>query len=87
LIQLIYLNPTDTFNIQLKMGLIIGIFIACPILLYQVWASSRRHCTAMKNVSFCHFLFLSVILFLCGGYFGYQGRVSCSHGLFNRQWW
>src|ERR1700744_1311199 len=34
---LIYLNPTDTFNIQIKMGLIIGVFIACPWLLYQVW--------------------------------------------------
>src|SRR5947209_7283585 len=35
--SLIYLNPTDTFNIQLKMGLIIGVFIACPILLHQLW--------------------------------------------------
>src|SRR2546423_10684048 len=34
---LIYLNPTDTFNIQLKIGMIVGIFIDCPFIIYQVW--------------------------------------------------
>ena len=70
--SLIYLNPTDTFNIQLKMGLIIGIFIACPILLYQVWGFISPALYRNEKRFLLPFLFLSVILFLCGGYFGYR---------------
>ena len=35
--HLVYLNPTEPFNLYLKIGLIAGIFVASPILLYQVW--------------------------------------------------
>src|SRR5215471_18157145 len=34
---LTYLSPTDPFNTYLKIGLIAGLFIASPIILYQVW--------------------------------------------------
>jgi sec-independent protein translocase protein TatC len=70
--SLIYLNPTDTFNIQLKMGLIIGVFIACPILLYQLWGFISPALYRNEKRFLLPFLFLSVILFLCGGYFGYK---------------
>src|SRR5436309_277361 len=35
--QLVFTNPTDPFNMYLKMGLIGGIFVASPLVLYQVW--------------------------------------------------
>src|SRR6266849_2096759 len=34
--HLSYLNPTDPFNMYLKIGLLAGIFMASPIILYQV---------------------------------------------------
>jgi sec-independent protein translocase protein TatC len=70
--SLIYLNPTDTFNIQIKMGLIVGVFIACPWLLYQVWGFISPALYRNEKRFLLPFLFLSVVLFLAGGYFGYR---------------
>jgi sec-independent protein translocase protein TatC len=70
--KLKYLNPTDTFNIQLKIGLIVGVFIACPYLLYQVWGFISPGLYRNEKRFLLPFLFLSVGLFLCGGYFGYR---------------
>jgi sec-independent protein translocase protein TatC len=70
--SLIYLNPTDTFNIQIKMGLIVGVFIACPWLLYQLWGFISPALYRNEKKFLLPFLFLSIILFLCGGYFGYR---------------
>src|SRR3954470_8874982 len=36
--QLVYTNPTEPFNMYLKVSLIAGIFLASPFVLYQVWA-------------------------------------------------
>jgi sec-independent protein translocase protein TatC len=70
--SLVYLNPTDTFNIQLKIGLIVGIFIACPFLLYQVWGFISPGLYRNEKKFLLPFLFLSVGLFLSGGFFGYK---------------
>src|SRR6266567_3428160 len=35
---LVYTNPTEPFNIFLKVALIGGIFVSSPFVLYQVWA-------------------------------------------------
>jgi sec-independent protein translocase protein TatC len=70
--KLIYLNPTDTFNIQLKIGLIVGIFIACPYLLYQVWGFISPGLYRREKKFLLPFLFLSVGLFVSGGYFVYR---------------
>src|SRR5207244_8578414 len=35
--QLVYTAPTEPFNIYMKVGLIAGIFIASPVVLYQLW--------------------------------------------------
>src|SRR5215831_15010618 len=69
---LVYLNPTDTFNIQLKIGLIVGIFISCPFLLYQVWGFISPGLYRNEKKFLLPFLFLSVALFVSGGYFGYR---------------
>src|SRR6478609_563507 len=63
---LIYLNPTDTFNIQLKIGLIVGIFLACPFLLYQVWGFISPGLYRNEKKFLLPFLFLSVGLFVSG---------------------
>src|SRR3989442_14910193 len=35
--RLVYLNPTEPFNLYLKIGLLAGLFVASPFVLYQVW--------------------------------------------------
>ena len=70
--HLVYLNPTDTFNIKLKIGLIVGIFIACPFLLYQVWGFISPGLYRHEKRFLLPFLILSVGLFVSGGFFGYR---------------
>jgi sec-independent protein translocase protein TatC len=70
--QLTYLNPTDPFNNYLKIGLIAGIFVASPFLLYQVWGFISPGLYRNEKRYILPFLVLSVGLFLAGGYFGYR---------------
>ncbi|HEU4414139.1 MAG TPA: twin-arginine translocase subunit TatC [Candidatus Angelobacter sp.] len=70
--HLTYLNPTDPFNLYMKVGLMAGIFLASPILLYQVWAFISPGLYRNEKRFVLPFLFLSVGLFLSGGYFGYR---------------
>jgi sec-independent protein translocase protein TatC len=67
-----FLNPTDPFNMELKIALIAGIFIASPFLLYQVWMFISPGLYRNEKKFILPFLFLSVGLFLSGGLFGYK---------------
>ena len=69
---LTYLSPTDPFNTYLKIGLIAGIFIASPIILYQVWMFISPGLYRREKRFVLPFLFLSVGLFVGGGIFGFK---------------
>jgi sec-independent protein translocase protein TatC len=70
--SLVYTNPTDPFNLFLKIGLIAGIFIACPFLLYQVWMFISPGLYRHEKRFILPFLMLSVALFVGGGLFGFK---------------
>lgn len=70
--KLVYLNPTEPFNIYLKIGLIAGIFISCPVVLYQVWMFISPGLYRHEKKYILPFLFVTVGLFLSGGFFGYR---------------
>src|SRR5258708_1497031 len=70
--HLTFLNPLTPFNTYLKVGLVAGIFLACPIVLYQVWMFISPGLYRREKRFLLPFLFLSVGLFLAGGYFGYR---------------
>jgi len=70
--QLTYLNPTDPFNLYMKVGLVAGIFVASPVILYQVWSFISPGLYRHEKRFVFPFLVLSVGLFLAGGYFGYK---------------
>src|SRR5215472_11460842 len=70
--HLSYLNPTDPFNLYLRVGLMAGIFMASPIVLYQVWNFISPGLYRREKKFLLPFLLLSVGLFLAGGYFGYR---------------
>ncbi len=67
-----YLSPTDPFNLYMKVGLMAGIFLASPVILYQVWSFISPGLYRHEKRFFLPFLLLSVGLFLAGGYFGYK---------------
>ena len=35
--KLVYLNPTEPFNLYVKITLLAGLFVASPFVLYQLW--------------------------------------------------
>jgi sec-independent protein translocase protein TatC len=70
--KLVYTNPTEPFNIYLKIGLIAGLFIACPVVLYQVWMFISPGLYRHEKKYILPFMFVTVGLFLSGGYFGYR---------------
>lgn len=70
--SLVFTNPTDPFNMYLKIGLIAGIFVACPFLLYQVWMFISPGLYRREKRFLLPFLFLSVSLFIGGGLFGFR---------------
>lgn len=70
--KLTYLNPTEPFNMYLKLGLIGGIFVASPFILYQVWAFIAPGLYKHERRYVLPFMFSTVFLFMLGGWFGYK---------------
>lgn len=70
--KLVYTNPTEPFNIYLKIGVIAGLFVASPAVLYQLWMFISPGLYRHEKKYILPFLFVTVGLFLGGGYFGYR---------------
>ncbi len=70
--KLVYLNPTEPFNLYLKVGLMAGLFVASPFVLYQVWLFISPGLYRNEKRYVMPFMFSTVALFLTGGYFGYK---------------
>ena len=70
--KLVYTNPTEPFNIYLKIGVIAGLFIASPAVLYQVWMFISPGLYRNEKKYVFPFIFVTVALFLAGGFFGYR---------------
>src|SRR5205823_4446759 len=69
---LIYTNPIEPFNLYVKIGLIAGIFLASPFVLYQVWLFIAPGLYRHEKRYVLPFMFSTVGLFLSGGFFGYK---------------
>jgi sec-independent protein translocase protein TatC len=70
--KLVYLNPTEPFNTYLKVGLLAGVFLASPFVLYQVWGFVAPGLYRNEKRYVMPFMVFSVGLFVAGGYFGYR---------------
>jgi sec-independent protein translocase protein TatC len=69
---LVYLNPTEPFNLYLKVAALAGLFLTCPFVLYQVWLFIAPGLYRNEKRYVAPFLFSTVGLFVAGGYFGYK---------------
>jgi sec-independent protein translocase protein TatC len=70
--KLVYLNPTDPFDMYLKVSLLAGVFVASPFVLYQVWAFIAPALYRNERRYALPFMVSTVGLFLAGGFFGYK---------------
>jgi sec-independent protein translocase protein TatC len=70
--KLVYLNPTEPFNLYLKVGAMAGLFVASPFVLYQIWCFISPGLYRNEKRYVMPFMVSTVALFLAGGYFGYK---------------
>jgi sec-independent protein translocase protein TatC len=70
--KLVYLSPTEPFNLYLKIGALAGLFVVSPFVLYQVWLFISPGLYRNEKRYVFPFMFSTVGLFLAGGLFGYK---------------
>jgi sec-independent protein translocase protein TatC len=70
--KLVYLNPTEPFNLYIKIGFMAAIFAASPYILWQVWSFIAPALYRRERRYVAPFMVCTVGLFLAGGYFGYR---------------
>ena len=70
--KLVYLSPTEPFNMYLKVGFIGGLFLASPFVLYQLWLFISPGLYRNERRYVIPFMVSSVGLFVAGGLFGYK---------------
>ena len=65
--QLTVLSPTEPLMILLKLGFIVGLVLASPILLWQLWAFLSPALYEREKKTLVPALFVGLLLFLGGG--------------------
>src|SRR2546423_3762560 len=69
--KLIYTHPAGGFNLIITLGIYIGIVLASPVVLYQIWLFVAPALYKHERSAITGFLFSTVFLFLSGIAFGY----------------
>jgi sec-independent protein translocase protein TatC len=70
--KLVYLNPTEPFNLYLKIAALAGLFVTSPFVLYQVWMFISPGLYRNEKRYVVPFMVSTIALFLAGGFFGYK---------------
>lgn len=69
--KLVYTSPLGPLQLYISVGLYVGLVLASPIVLHQVWLFVAPGLYRNERRAVVAFLFSSVLLFLAGTAFGY----------------
>ena len=69
--ELVYTHPAGYLNTYITLGVYIGIVLASPVVLYQIWLFVAPALYKHERSAITGFLFSTVFLFLSGIAFGY----------------
>src|SRR5213080_3393734 len=70
--KLVYLTPTEPFNLYLKISALAGLFLTSPYVLYQVWLFISPGLYRKEKKYAVPFMVSTIFLFSAGGYFAYR---------------
>ncbi len=70
-VQFIAIGPAEAFLLYMKMAVFVGIFVAMPYVLYQVWAFVSPGLHAHERRYVLPFIFFGSLFFIGGGLFGH----------------
>ncbi len=68
---LIYLKPTDPFMLRIKMSLLVGVVLAIPVILWQIWAFVAPGLLRKEKALALPLLVAASVLFPVGALFAY----------------
>src|SRR5215475_2929816 len=69
--ELYYMGPTDYLGLLIKLSIYIGLVVASPVVLYQVWMFVAPALYKHERSAVTGFVFSTVLLFIGGIAFGY----------------
>lgn len=69
--KLVFLNVMDPFIINIKVAALAAVFLASPLILYQVWGFIAPGLYRREKYMAVPFIFFGSLLFLAGGAFAY----------------
>jgi sec-independent protein translocase protein TatC len=64
--KLKYLSPTDPFFITLKLGILVGVLLAAPVVIYQAWSFFAPALMPSERRVIIPALYLGLVLFAVG---------------------
>ncbi len=67
--DLVFTAPAEAFWVQMKVGLIAGVFIAAPVILWQVWAFIAPGLHQHERKYAMPFVLIGSVMFVLGGAF------------------
>ncbi len=73
--KLKYLNPTDPFFITLHLAITVGILLALPIMVYQLWAFVAPALKKEEKRAIMPALYLGLVLFCVGAALAYFAAI------------
>jgi sec-independent protein translocase protein TatC len=69
--KLAFTGLIDPFMLYMKVAALAGVFVASPVVLYQLWLFVAPALYRRERRFALPFLFFTTVFFLAGGYFGY----------------
>jgi sec-independent protein translocase protein TatC len=69
--SLVYSGPVDMFVVYLKLAIVTGISVSCPVWLYQLWAFVAPGLYSHERKYSVAFIFCGTLLFVIGVSFAY----------------
>jgi len=70
--KLVYTNPVDPFNLYLELSIVVGLFLASPFVLWQLWLFIAPGLYRHEKRYVWPFVLLTSGLFIAGGFFAYK---------------
>lgn len=70
-LKLIYLSPADPFFIKLKLGIVVGVILAFPVVVHQAWSFLSPALEKHERRAIIPALYLGLVLFVAGVAMGY----------------
>jgi sec-independent protein translocase protein TatC len=67
--ELVFTAPAEAFWVQMKVGIITGLFVAAPVILWQVWAFIAPGLHQHEKKYAAPFVVIGSLMFLAGGAF------------------